>query len=289
MTNRASSSTSAPHPRRRRRGSAWLLACLLVAALIGCRERESDTRLVDLAVKVETTSDRIHQVSLALEGMNARLTALEQTVHDLKRASASGGETTPLSAGAPNPNVEQVRRLSEQVAILSEELLTTRQELASAKGDVEKIGTKLAVSQAGNIEGPLLKLAGSPDKFAEMLDALVASVSPTILDAATRSSFEADIAHLRERTLNPPSPEELFDEFRARHVEKLNAVTHEKDKRAVENAIAELDNASPEQLQKRLDKYGRERTMEELGRIVKLHGLREEDVLPVLFKHIKED
>lgn len=289
MNSRTFSSSSPVHFHNLRTDCVLLLASLLVAGLIGCRERESDTRLVDLAVKVESASGRIQQVSLALEGMNARLAVLEQSVQDLKRASSSGGETTPLSAGAPNPNAEQVRRLSEQVAILTGELLTTREELASARGDVEKIGTKLAVSQAGNIEGPLLKLAGNPDKFVEMLDALVASVSPTIQDAATRASFEVEIARLRERTLNPPSPQELFEEFRARHVEKLNAVTDEKDKQAVENAIAELDNASEETLQSRLDKYGRERTMEELGRIVKQNSLREEDVLPVVFKYIKED
>lgn len=271
------------------RDCVLLLACLLVAGLIGCRERDPDTRLVDLAVKVETSSTRIQQLSLAVEGTNRRLAALEQAVEALKVASSSGGETPPLSAGVSNPTVEQVRRLSEQVAILTEELLTTRQELASAKGDVEKIGTKLAVSQAGDIEGPLLKLAGRPDQFVEMLDALVSSASPTIQDAATRSNFEAEIARLRERTLNPPSFQELFDEFRARHVEKLNAVTLERDKVAVENAIAELDGASPQQLQKRLDKYGRERTMEEFGRIVKLNGLREEDVLPVVFQYIKKD
>jgi hypothetical protein len=266
-----------------------LLACILAVAMPGCRKNDADARLVDLAVKVETDSARIQQLSLAVEGMNRRLSVLEQSMQDLKRASASGGETTPLSAGAPNPNAEQVRRLSEQVAILTGELLTTREELASARGDVEKIGTKLAVPQAGNIEERLLELAGKPDRFVEMLDALAASISPTIQDAGTRANFEAEIALLRDRALYPPSPQELFDEFRGRHIEKLNAVTDEKDKRAVENAIAELDNASENVLQKRLDRYGRERMMEELSRIVKQDGLRGEDVLPVVFKYIKED
>jgi hypothetical protein len=244
---------------------------------------------VDIAVRVETASAKIRELSLALDGMNARLTALEESLRSLTRASVAGGETAAPSTGASKPDIAQVQRLSEQVAVLTEELATTKEGLATAWGAVEKIGTKLATSEGGNIEEALYKLVGKPDRFIEMLDALVSSISPTIQDAETRYSFEAEIARLRERALYPPSSQELFDEFRARHVEKLNAVTDEKDKLAVEHAIAELDNASEEGLQKRLDKYGRERTLEELGRIAKQYSLRKEDLVAVLSEHIKKN
>jgi len=289
MNNRASYSTSPANPRKLRRGSVWLLACILAVAISGCRGRDSDPRLVDIAVRVETASAKIRELSLALDGMNARLTALEESLRSVTRASVAGEATAAPSPGASKSDVAQVQRLSEQVAVLSEELVTTRQDLATAWGAVEKIGTKLSASEGGNIEEALYKLVGKPGRFIEMLDALLSSISPTIEDAATRYSFEAEVARLRDRALSPPSPQELFDEFRARHVEKLNAVTDEKDKQAVEQAIAELDNASVEELQKRLDKYGRERTLEELFRIAKQYSLRKEDVVAVLSEHIKKD
>ena len=289
MNNATFCSASPAHPRNLRRGSVWLLACILAVAMSGCRGRDSDPRLVDIAIKAETASARIRELSLALDGMNARLTALEESLRSLTRASVAGGETAAPSTGASKPDIAQVQRLSEQVAVLTEELATTKEGLATAWGAVEKIGTKLATSEGGNIEEALYKLVGKPDRFIEMLDALVSSISPTIQDAETRYSFEAEIARLRERALYPPSSQELFDEFRARHVEKLNAVTDEKDKLAVEHAIAELDNASEEGLQKRLDKYGRERTLEELGRIAKQYSLRKEDLVAVLSEHIKKN
>lgn len=289
MNNRTSSLISPAHPPTLRRECVLLLACVLVVAMSGCRGRDSDPRLLDVAVKLETTSKRIQELSFALEGMNARLAALEKSVQNLARPAISAGETGSPSAAPSNLGSAQVQRLSEQVAVLTEELATTKEGLATAWGAVEKIGTKLATSEGGNIEEALYKLVGKPDRFIEMLDALVSSISPTIQDAGTRYSFEAEIARLRDRALSPPSPQELFDEFRARHVEKLNAVTDEKDRQAVEHAIAELDNASEEGLQKRLDKYGRERTLEELGRIAKQYSLRKEDLVAVLSEHIKKN
>ncbi|MDP2898401.1 MAG: hypothetical protein Q8Q12_17825 [bacterium] len=289
MNNTTFCSASPAHPRNLQRDSAWLLACVLAVAMSGCRGRDSDPRLVDIAIKAETASARIRELSLVLNGMNARLTALEESLRSVTRASVAGGETAAPSTGASKPDIAQVQRLSEQVAVLSEELVTTRQDLASAWGAVEKIGTKLSASEGGNIEEALYKLVGKPDKFIEMLDALLSTISPTIQDAATRYSFEAEIARLRDRALSPPSSQELFDEFRARHVEKLNAVTDENDRQAVEHAIAELDNAREEELRKRLDKYGRQQTLEELGRIAKQYSLRKEDLVAVLSEYIKKD
>lgn len=267
-----------------------LLACVLAVGLAGCRRRDSDPRLLDIAVKAETASARIRELSLALDGMNARLTALEESLRSLTRARVAGEETAALSPGASKSDVAQVQRLSEQVAVLSEELVSTRQDLASAWGAVEKIGTKLSASEGGSIrEESLYKLVGNPDRFIGMLDALLSSMSPTIEDVATRSSFEAEISRLRDRVASPPSSQELFAEFRARHIEKLNAVTNEKDRQAVEGAIAELDNANVEELQERLDKYGRARTLGELFRIAKQYSLRKEHLEGVLLEHIKKD
>ncbi len=262
-----------------RLGFSLLSICLFILILPGCGDRSSEQEsLVKMAVELKKNSTRIKELSLALDGVNARLATIQSALERLSSPSSPLG--LPGASAGDSADMES---LSRQVAVLMEELAATNEELASAKGAMEKIAAK--ASEPKDIGGALFKVAGDPQNFAEGVDKLVERVSPRIEDAATRQNFEAEMAQLRDLVLTPSSPEELYEEFHARHLEKLNAVTNENDRRAVEEAIRQLENCSEQELQKRLAQYARERTLGEFFRIVKspTYGVQREDLVETWF------
>jgi hypothetical protein len=250
-------------------------------ALLGCRDRSSEQRLVDMAVKVQDNSAKIQELSIALDGMSARLGAIENSLQELSRASSQVEKPASGSAGDSTEGSADMESISRQVAFLMEELAATKEELATTKGGLEKIGVEL--SKPRDIGEALFKIAGDPDVFVPGLDRLLGTVSSRIEDAVTRQNFETEMAQLRDAVLTPPSPDELYQELRARHIEKLDSVTDEKDRRAVEQAITRLENCGEEELQKRLTQYARERTLGEFFRIAKTYGVQKEDLIETWF------
>lgn len=262
-------------------GFSLLSICLFVLTLPGCGDRSFEReRLVEMSVKLEKNSTRIKELSLGLDGVNARLATIESSLQKLASASSPSG-----LAVAPAEGSADLESISKQVAVLMEELSATNEELASAKGAMEKIAAK--ASEPRDIGKALFKVAGDPQKFAEGIDKLVERVSPRIEDAATRQNFEAEVAQLRDLVLNPSSPEELYEELHSIHLEKLNAVTNENDRRAIVEAMRRLENCSEQELQERLAQYGRERTLGEFFRIVKTprYGMQREDLVETLFNN----
>ncbi len=258
-----------------------LFVCLTILGLPGCRDRRSEQRLVDMAVKIETNAAKISGVSLALEGISDRLTAIENSIQTLARASSDADKPATGSPGASAEGSGDMESISRQVAFLMEELAATKEELATTKGGLEKIGMK--VSKPGDIGEALFDVAGNPDLFVSGLERLLETVSSRIEDPVTRQNFVADMAQLQSDVLNPLSPEELYQELRARHVEKLNAVTDDKDRRAVEQALTQLENCSDEELQDRLTHYARERTVGEFFRIAKTYGVQKDELVETWF------
>jgi hypothetical protein len=258
-----------------------LCICSLLLTLPGCGDRSLEQEhLAEMTIELNKNSERIKELSLALDGVNARLASIESSLLKLLSPSSPSGLAETSVGGSAD-----MENLSRQVVVLMEELAATNEELASAKGAMEKIVAK--ASEPKDIGGALFKVAGDPQNFADGVDKLVQRVSPRIEDAATRQNFEAEMAQLRDLVLTPTSPEELYQELHARHLEKLNAVTNENDRRAVEEAIRQLENCSEQELQKRLAQYARERTLGEFFRIVKnpTYGVQREDLVETWFNN----
>ncbi len=259
--------------------------CLFVLTLAGCGDHISEQeRLVDMAIKLEKNSTKIKEISLGLEGVNDRLVALEASLQKLANASPNTEKSPSGGAGIPGEGSAEIESLSKQVAVLMEELAVTNQELESAKGAVEEIAAK--ASEPRDMGKAVYDIARDPQRFVEGIDNLVERVSPRIEDAATRQNFEANMAQLRYRVLNPPSPDELYQELRSLHIQKLNAVTDESDRREIEEAITRLDTCSEQELQERLAQYDSRRTLGEFWGIVKndSYGVRiPEDVVETWF------
>lgn len=253
-----------------------LLLFLFLAALVGCNDRSSERRLVEMAVKLERNSGKIEELSLAVEGISGRLVSIEESLKKLTQAPSPGEKVAfpPISpvGGAGNVELETVSR---QVALLSNEIVATKEGLASAMGALDKIGEKVFKSKDG--DEALHKLAGNPDKFAKALDRLVETVSPRMEDAAARQSFEAEIRQLRDRILAGDSPEQLYQELRGRMVEKLSRVAEEEDRRTVQREIEKLDTCTERELDDRLTEYARARNLDDLFRIAKTHGVQKEE------------
>ncbi len=255
------------------------IVCFIGIALTGCSERRSEERLLEMAVKLEENSTKIGELSVTLEGINTRLSGIEESLQTL--AQGSGGVGNPLSASASAPAVGNVDLAStfRQVAVLTEELASLKDEMAFTKEALEKTVRKLSRQGGKDPIKAIYALAGEPEEFVKGLDGLLANGSVRIGDPVARQSFEAELLQLRDRVVGGHSPEELYQELRARIVEKLNFVSDEKDRQAIQRAISNLDNCTEQELQKRLDQYGRERTLHDLFRIVKTYGLQREDLV----------
>lgn len=253
------------------------IVCFIVIALTGCSERRSEECLLEMAVKLEENSTKIGELSVTLEGINTRLSGIEESLQTL--AQGSGGVGNPLSASASAPAVGNVDLEStlRQVAVLTEELALLKDAMASTKEALEKTAREL--SKPKDPIKAIHALAGEPEEFVKGLDGLLANGSVRIGDPVARQSFEAELLQLRDRVVSGHTPEELYQELRAGIVEKLNFVSDEKDRQEIQRAISNLDNCTEQELQKRLDQYGRERTLHELFRIVKTYGLQKEDLV----------
>jgi chromosome segregation ATPase len=236
--------------------------------MTGCGDPslEQET-LVEMSVKLQKNSARIEELSLGLDGVNARLAAIEGSLLKLASPSSPTEKSPSGLAGPASGASADMESLSKQVAVLMEELAATNEELESAKGAMEKIAVK--ASEPRDIGKAVYNVARDPQRFVEGIDKLVERVSPRIEDAATRQNFEAKMAQLRDRVLNPTSTEELYQELHSLHIQKLNAVTDENDRRAIEQRVSWLENCSEQELQNALANYESRRTLGEFWGIVK--------------------
>lgn len=255
---------------------APFITCLVAIALVGCSKRQSDERLVETAVKAEKNSAKIDELSLGLEGINARLANIESSLEALREGSSDLGKAKSASASAPAAGSVEFQNVSREVAVLTQGLASVKDEVASTNEALEK--TKRMLSKPKDPFKAIHALIGKPEEFVNGLDRFLENASAKIEDPAARQNFQAEVAQLRDRVLSGYSPDELYQELRDQHLEKLNFVTDERDRHAIERGIAELDNCSEEELRKRLDKYGRERTLHEFFGIVKVYGLGKEDI-----------
>jgi chromosome segregation ATPase len=254
---------------------SFLFLVLLVQLLPGCRDRTSERRLEQAVIKLDRNSARIAELSRSLDGFGSRLASLEDALQELTRNSSPAGDTGQASAPDAASEGSTLESVSRQVTLLSEEWATTKEELIAAKNALEKIGQR--ISKPKDIAAVIYEIAGSPEQFAKGLDTLIERVSPGIEEPGNRGNFVAEIADLRDRVLNPPTQEQLYEELRGRHVEKLNGAGNESDRQAIEQEISRLDNCSEEELRKRLAQYHRERTVDQLFRIAKGYEVNKED------------
>lgn len=252
----------------------------VLLALVGCSDRNSDERLVNLAVSVEKNSARIEELSLAMDGVDKRLVSIEESLEKLAHASPPLGGSASAPSRSPAKGSDNTEDLSRQVALLAQEVASTKEELASTGAAVEEVRSRL--SKPKDIHDALHKLAGKPDEFARGLDELLRVVSPKIEDPAVRRNFEAEVAQLRDRVVGGFSQEQLYNELRGRMLEKLNFLTDEKDRQQLQRGLSELENASPKELEKGLSEYARDRILEEAFRIGQTYGLEKEDTAALL-------
>jgi len=213
---------------------------------------------------------------LGLEGINARLVNIESSLEALREGSSDLGKAKSASGSAPAAGSAESENVSREVAVLTQGLASVKDELASTNEALEK--TQRMLSKPKDPVKAIRALLGKPEKFVNALDRLLEKASPEIEDPAARQNFEAEVAQLRERVLSGYSPDELYQELRDQHLKKLNSVTDERDRQAIEREITKLDNCSEKELRDRLDEYGRERTLHEFFGIVKGYDLGKENV-----------
>jgi chromosome segregation ATPase len=259
-----------------------LLTFFLVLAFAGCRGggRDSERRFVDIAVKIKENTAELHQLSLALDGMNNRIANIENTLQQLTLTFPAVGERAQMSSSAASQVGADSETISRSIASLVEELAAVRQELTLTKTSVEKIGVQLTTPKDIG-KAAYEKLISDPNGFVNSLDMMTQDVSGKIEDPASRQNFEAEIAQLRDRVLTPMNPEEVYQELHARHVEKLNHADNDMDRQAIQEAITRLENCSSQELQERITEYARDRILDDFFRISKTYGVQKEELAAI--------
>jgi len=249
--------------------------CFIVLTLAGCSRNEPDQHLIDIAVRLEKNAASIQELSLAVEGINSRLASIEDSVRRLVQIPSPHPhlERGPISASDDTA----FKDISRQIAVLTQELALTKNELSSVKLALEKV-----VLNPKDVGKALHQLLDRPEEFVKGLDMFRGSVSARIEDPATRQNFEADIARLREEAIRGYSGDELYEDLRARFLEKLNLVTDQKDRQQIESEILKLETCSEDERRERLAEYRRDLIYDQLMRIVKVYGLKKEYLIQFL-------
>jgi len=261
----------------------YLALLFLLLIPLGCTDRKSDQRLVDLAVSLEKNSGRIEELSTLLEGISNRLAKIEEALAASHATRQEAQDSASLSLANPSGSAEGNANLdviSRQVASLAGELAAMKEEMTLTRTALEEVATRPSEQKdAGDI---LHKLAGKPEEFAKRLDEFLLSAALKIEDPAARQNFEAEVRQLRDRVSAGLPFDQLYQEFRGRLVEKLSSAREEGDRRQLEKEVAKIDNSSEEELRERLTDYNRWRTAEEFFRIAKTYSVPKEDIIGFL-------
>jgi len=237
-----------------------LAICFLAVTLLGCRERNSEQRLVDMAVKIENDSARMEELSLALDGISARLARIESSL-DRKAGSPSGSETAEGST--------DLESLSARVASLGKEVAAMKRSLASTRRLAERIGDETWLGKVSFWD----YAARTPEEFAENLDRLLGDLSFLRGDPLLRQEFVSEVTELRKRVLAGFPTQELYEEARRRTVEELNLVTDEDRRKQLEQWLSRLDKLDEEPSLNMLQHLRFWRCINEIKRIAKTYSV----------------
>jgi hypothetical protein len=247
-----------------RYAALWVIAALLL--FVGCREQSSDSRLIDVGVKQDEHKGDIDRLSRRIEGFDKRLARIQESLKQLPEPTGSPEPATTAAQESTEPKVVEFKDTPEYAQIVAQ-LSAVQQQLALTQSRLTESQDEVAAEeQRRQLQDPAqaFQAMNDPQEMNRRLSLLGQNFAGKIQDPVKRQQFEVDIEQLKRKLSETPSTQELYQRVTASLTERLNTEQNDRAKEFIQRQIQELQTASGEDLQGRLDRYQRFETFREL-------------------------
>jgi len=245
-------------------GIVTVTVCLLI--LPGCQKEQSDTRLVEIAVEQDNQKGSIEKMTERVEGFEKRLGAIQESLEKVALAVGTPDQTKTTETTKSEPKVVEFKDAPEYKQIMAH-LATIQQRLNATQGELTQTRQDIASQQEQETirdPGAAWQAMTNPQEMTRRLDLLSQKFGQGIQDPTRRQQFDADMLQLKRSLLENPSPQELHQRVSSDLTERLNREQDERSREFIQRQLQELQSASGEDLQGRLNRYSRFQTFRQL-------------------------
>ena len=115
---------------------------------VGCERGESDSRLIEIAVKLERQGNEVNRIAETLEGMGERLNEIRASLEkNLKGPQVEGLVRGDAAAPSNFVSLKQYRDIMGQIAVLQSQLISLEEEIVGLRQEETQVRKRQA-SQA---------------------------------------------------------------------------------------------------------------------------------------------
>ena len=239
-----------------RYAALWVIGALLL--LVGCGKESSDSRLIEVGVKQDEHKGDIDRLSRRIEGFDKRLVQIQESLKRLPEPTGSPQPTTAAEESTEPKVVEfkdtpEYARIVAQLSAVQQQLALTQSRLTESQDEVA------AEEQRRQLQDPAqaFQAMSDPQEINRRLSLLGQNFAGKIQDPVKRQQFEVDVEQLKRKLSEKPSAQELYQRVSSSLTERLNTEQNERAKEFIQRQIEELQTASGEDLQGRLERYQR--------------------------------
>jgi len=244
---------------------AALLVIGALLLLVGCGKESSDSRLIEVGVKQDEHKGDIDRLSRRIEGFDKRLVQIQESLKRLPEPTGSPQPTTAAEESTEPKVVEfkdtpEYARIVAQLSAVQQQLALTQSRLTESRDEVA------AEEQRRQLQDPAaaFQAMSDPQEMNRRLTLLGQNFAGKIQDPVKRQQFEVDVEQLKRKLSEKPSAQELYQRVSSSLTERLNTEQNERAKEFIQRQIEELQTASGEDLQGRLERYQRFEVSREL-------------------------
>jgi hypothetical protein len=248
-------------------------AIVTIAALClwGCGRSSNERRVGELVQKQGKHTEQISQMSEKINTIEDKLGKIERSITDLVAAGAGGGPGTGAGMVVQSDfaSTKEYQDIMQHIGTLQELVGVTQQEFVSFREE----GMQAREREALRDPRTAWQAMSDPKQLSQRLDLLVKNFSGKIDDAVTRDQFVTDVENLKSKYSAQLSPQEKQEQARSLISEALGGTTNEWMTRMLEGQLRSLDEATPEQLNERVDRILQVQKMREIGEVTQKYNV----------------
>jgi hypothetical protein len=242
----------------------WVVMALLLFG--GCGKESSDSRLIEVGIKQDEHKGNIDRLSRRIEGFDRRLVRIQDSLKQLPEPTGAPDPAATAEEESTEPKVVEFKETPEYARIVAQ-LSAVQQQLALAESRLTQTQTQIAEEERRRqLQDPAeaFRAMNDPQEMNRRLSLLAQNYAGKIQDPVRRQQFEVDVEQLKRKLSERPSTQELYQQVASSLTERLNAEQNDRAREFIQRQIQELQTASGEDLQGRLERYQRLEVTREL-------------------------
>jgi hypothetical protein len=251
------------------------LGIAVAAALLwcGCRQGGNERRVADLLSQQQDDGQEIAQMSKRVDRIDERVAGIEKNITALLGGGA--GEEPKLKVASDFATTAEYKSIMEDIGVLGEQVADLQGQFVAFRDQQRD-----ARQREGSQQDPrrAMRAMGDPQEMGQRLDQLVKNASGRIQDPGARDQFSAEVNELKKKYAASLSAEEKREQARALLSEQLSTMTDERGRTRLEEQLRSLDEASGEDLDRRVDFMLQFQRMREIGELTERYNIPSEVV-----------